>query len=116
MAAARFNFTIEQGATFTHTIEAEDEAGAAIDFTGASVKMQVRSLVDSATILVELSSANGRAVVASTKITLTLTAAETAALTPWNLPAVYDLEVTYAAGNIERLLDGKVFFDKEITR
>lgn len=53
MSAGLWDFVIEQGATFTRTIQWEDEDGP-VDPTGWTVAMQIRTL--SGTLLVDLSS------------------------------------------------------------
>jgi len=78
--------------------------------------MQVRQDVNSASVIVELSTSNGR-IVAGTidgKFTLTLTAAETTALPPGNY--VYDLEVTSPGGTVTKILTGGFSVIAEVTQ
>lgn len=78
--------------------------------------MQVRQDVKSASVIVELSTANGRIVTGTTdgKFTLNLTAAETATLPPGNY--VYDLEITSPAGVDTTLLTGGFAVIAEVTQ
>lgn len=59
--AGRVNLCIEQGATFVQTISWSDKAtGVPVDISTASLRMQIRDTVESATVLIELSTGNGR--------------------------------------------------------
>lgn len=84
-----------------------------VDLTGATARMQIRAQVGGA-VLLELTTANGGlAVTGPGTITRTLSAAQTAALT-WS-EAVYDLEVEYADGTVQRYLQGDVTVSREVT-
>lgn len=82
-----------------------------VDLAGYIARMHVREAIDSATILLELTTANFRILLDNTlkTITLVLTAAITAAIT-WE-SAVYDLELESAGGVVTRLLEGAVTTD-----
>lgn len=43
MAAGKYSFSIEQGATYRFSIEYTDASGSAIDLQGYNMKMQIRS-------------------------------------------------------------------------
>jgi len=59
--AGRVNFCIEQGATFLKVLSWYDKStGVPIDVSTASLRMQIRDTVESATVLIELSTGNGR--------------------------------------------------------
>ena len=115
MQPGRFNFSLYQGDTFS-TAPAWKINGNYVNVTGYSADMQVRQDVDSASIIVELSTANGRIVAGTTdgKFTLTLTAAQTAALPPGNY--VYDLEVTSPGGIVTKILTGGFAVIAEVTQ
>lgn len=84
-----------------------------VDLTGATARMQIRAQVGGA-VLLELTTANGDlAFTGPGTITRTLSAAQTAALT-WT-EAVYDLEVEYADGTVQRYLQGDVTVSREVT-
>jgi len=84
-----------------------------VDLTGATARMQIRAQVGGA-VLLELTTANGDlAFTGPGTITRTLSAAQTAALT-WT-EAVYDLEVEYADGTVQRYLQGAVTVSREVT-
>lgn len=116
MAAGTYNFTIEQGTTFSREIVWKDDQDNPIDVTGYTARMQIRSSVADATVLLELTSENGRITVGTTdgKFTLSITDADTTAIT-W-ASGVYDLEVIDGSSDVTRLLKGTITVDKEVTR
>lgn len=84
-----------------------------VDLTGATVRMQVRAGLGGA-VLLELTTENGGlAITGPGTITRTLTATQTAGLT-WTA-GVYDLEVEYADGTVQRYLQGAVTVSREVT-
>ncbi len=105
MQPGRFNFTLTQGDTF-NTAPAWKINGNYVNVTGYTAKMDVKQAVTSSTVIVELSSANGRITVGGIdgKFTLNLTPAETAALPAGNY--IYDLDVTAPGGAVYTLLTG----------
>jgi len=126
MPAAKKNLTIEQGATWrgTYTLLQPAAAGTPvanmlpIDLTGYSARMQIRPDYTSTTVLVELTPANaGISITAATgQINLHISAADTAALTFTDAPAVYDLELIEPGGDVIRLLKGSVTLSPEVTK
>jgi hypothetical protein len=124
MTAARYDFTIEQGATFTEELRWLDDDGAVIDTSGYTARLQARDTVDSDTTLIDLTDANGGIVVGIVgtgadqyNIKLTMTSTATAALT-WPTGKVkipYDLEMS-GGGIVTRVLKGHITLDREITR
>lgn len=84
-----------------------------VDLTGAEVRMQIREQVGGA-VLLELTTENdGLAITGPGTITRTLSATQTAALA-WT-EAVYDLEVQYPDGTVQRYLQGAVTVSREVT-
>jgi len=118
MAAGAHDFTIEQGVTFRNQITYKDAAGAIIDLTGYTARMQIRSSVDAATFEQELSTANGGITMGGVlgTIDLFISDVNTDALTI--ATGVYDLEIidTGGTGDVTRLLEGKIKISKAITR
>lgn len=116
MSSSRHNFTIEQGATLMKPFIWKDSDGVPVDLTGYTAKMQVRQSPQSGTVLLELSTSNGRITLggAAGTITLALTAAITAAIA-WRR-GVYDIELTSGDGTVTRLLEGEIQVSKEVTR
>lgn len=84
-----------------------------VDLAGARVRMQIRSAIGGP-LLLELSTENGGLEITGPgTIERTLSATETAILT-WT-EGVYDLEVEYADGTVQRYLQGKVTVSREVT-
>jgi len=115
MAATTYDILIEQGATYSQLITYK-ESGVAVNLTGYTARMQVRSTLESATTVVELTTANSRIALGGTAgtITLTISATDTAALTAGR--GVYDLELVSGSGIVTRLLQGVATISRNVTR
>ena len=115
MAAITYDLFIEQGAAFTKQFIWKDSTGTPVNLTTYSARMQIRPSVSSDTILVELTTANGRIALggAAGTITLNLGATVTDALTRGG---VYDLELYQTADAVTRFAEGSVEVSKEVTR
>jgi hypothetical protein len=115
MAATTYDILIEQGATFSQVITYKDN-GVAVNLTGYTARMQVRATLESASTLVELTTANSRIALGGTAgtITLTISATDTAALTAGR--GVYDLELVSGSGIVTRLLQGVATISRNVTR
>lgn len=119
MAAPPFRvpLTIFQGATFQKTLTWKvGKPPQPVDLTGCSARMQVRPQVASATVLLELTTDNGRILLGGPAgtVQLQLTPAETAPLA--FVAAVYDLEIVHPGGQVRRLASGQVKLNPEVTR
>lgn len=115
MAAGNYDFYIEQGATFNQTFIWKDSTGALVNLTGYTARMQVRQTVANDTVLLSLTTENGRISLGGSAgtIALTLDAATSAGIT--FARGVYDLELVHG-GVVTRLLEGQVDVSKEVTR
>lgn len=109
--------TILRGATFRKHWTWKP-GGVPMDFTGCKARMQVRAKIDSADVLLELTTENGGIVLGAKPgaIDLYLGATVTAAIA-WE-SGVFDLEIQYAAGpdEVDRLIYGSVIVSREVTR
>ena len=126
MAAAKYSFTIEQGATLDFQIDWTDESGSAIDLTGYEARMQIRPQVQSNEVFISLTSdlqpdgtginlhgGNGRQPFESGSIGVYISAYSSSLLSFDK--AVYDLEMV--SGNyVTRLMEGYVNLSKNVTR
>ena len=126
MAAGKYSFTIEQGATFQLELQYKDANNDPIDLTYYGGRMQIRPSVADSTVLLQLSSSksadgsgldfsgsNGMTPPASGSIGVYISAVSSSALN--FSEAVYDLEI-YSGSFVTRLLEGKVRLSKEVTR
>ena len=126
MAAGKYSFIIEQGATTNFQIDWTDYNGNPIDLTGYHARMQVRPTVESSQILLNLSSSmdmdgtglnlsgsNGITPLASGSIGVIISANSSSLLS--FTEAVYDLELVNT-NEVVRLLEGKVKLSKNVTR
>jgi hypothetical protein len=116
MSAGKYNFEIEQGATFRRSVTYKDSDDVAIDLSNATVRMQIRNNYSSEEAAISLSTPDsGIALESDTGVfTFTITAEQTAALT--FVQGVYDIEIEYASGDVERILEGRVKVSTEVTR
>lgn len=115
--SGRYNLDIEQGATFGLTLTWKDAAGTPIDLTGYSARAHIRSMTQSASTLLEMTTVNSRIVLGggAGTIVLSASAAVTAALAA-PVDAVWDLELESGAGTVTRLLAGDVHVSAEVSR
>ena len=125
MAAARYSFIVEQGATTNIQLKWEDASGS-INLSGYSGRMQIRPTVDSSTVYLTLSSSldvdgtglnmsgsDGVTAVQSGSIGIYISAA-TSSLLNFDT-AYYDLEMV-SGNEVTRLLEGQVKLSKNVTR
>lgn len=111
-----YNITCDQGATFKRTITWTNQAKTPYNLTGYTARMQVRSNVTSNTVVLELTTGNGRITLggAAGTVDLLVSAANTASLTSGLY--VYDLELVSGGGEVTRLIEGNFNVRAEVTR
>ena len=102
---------IEQGATFSTVVNVVDSAGAAVNLSGYSASSQMRKsyYATSYTIITPTITGN-----ANGEITLSMTAANTANLTPGR--SVFDLLITSPNGTKTRVIEGIVVVSPGVTQ
>lgn len=115
MSAGVYKIVCDQGATFERLLTIKDSNGDLLDLTGYTARMQVRPEVESDSILVELTTENGRITLgdAAGTVSLYIAASDTAAL---DKSGFYDLEIIAVDGTVSRILKGKFDLDPEVTR
>ncbi len=111
MAAGTYNFTVEQGATFTRLLTLK-ENDSAMNLTGSSAASQMRSTADTSTVAGTFTATVSNA--GAEQITLSMTATQTGNIEEGIY--VYDTEITSGAGAITRVLQGKVTVTANVTR
>ncbi len=127
MRAGTYNFTCEQGSTFSRLIEIEqpdlvaDPTGQTFedfDLNGYTARMQVRRTIDSSTAMVTLTTENGGIAinqVPGTSNNLNIYMDNTVTATLLN-SGVYDIEIINDGGEVSRILQGVFTVSPEVTR
>ena len=108
--ATKANIIIDQGTTFSTIINLTDDNGDPIDLTGYTGDSEMRkhyTSSNSQSFSVNLGGTSGT-------VTLSLTASQTANLTPGRY--VYDVEVTSGSNVVSRIVEGIVTVTPEVTR
>jgi hypothetical protein len=113
--AGQYHIITDQGATFSRQLTWKDENGAAVNLTGYTARMQLRTSVQNDSVVLELTDTNGRISLggAAGTITLTVTANDMTAIPP--LKYVYDLELVNGTV-VTRLVQGTFIVRPEVTR
>lgn len=116
MTAGVYDITCEQGATFRRVFTWLDENEQPINLTGCSARMQVRPTHKSTTKWIDITSATSAMTLGGALGTITVVqSAAVTALLPVNR-GVYDLEIVFASGEVERILEGAFQVTPEVTR
>ena len=108
--ATKANIIIDQGTTFSTVVYLTDDNGDAIDLTGYTGESEMRkhyTSSNSVSFSISLGGTLGT-------VTLSLTSAQTANLTPGRY--VYDVEVTSGTNVVSRIVEGIVTVTPEVTR
>ena len=134
MAAGRYNFVIEQGASVNFELAYKDSEGNPVDLTGYQARMQLRPTQFSDTVYITLSSSlapcgtglnlsgsNSLNPPSSGTIGVFISAQSSSMLD--FARAYYDLELAYTSSEVgrgdcaivERLLEGSVALDRNVT-
>lgn len=105
-----------QGATFRATWTFQSPSGAPINLTGCIARMQVRANITDPVALVNLTTGNGGITLggAAGTIGLYISDAATAAFT-WKV-GVWDFELVWPNGDVDRLAQGTITVSPEVTR
>lgn len=115
--ATKKQLDLYTGETFRHTFIYRDSAGAVVNVTGATAKMEVRSVLDSSKIYLILSTANGRVSFDTVQGHVIVTIPDevnTPALIQW-AEGNYDLRVTFNNGEVDTVAFGKMVVKRGVT-
>lgn len=114
MAAANYDFEIEQGATEVRTFTWKTSDGTPLNLTGYTARMQIRPSVSSSEITLELTTENGGIALGGAlgTVVVTMSATQTSAM---SRPGVYDLELVNGPV-VTRFIQGGVTVSREVTR
>ena len=114
MSSGKHNLNIEQGASFSVQFTWKDGEHNPIDLTDYSAKLQIRASKEATAIIHEADDSDGLVLGGEAgTILFTIPTADTTDFTFDN--AVYDLELTLN-GETTRLIEGRVFLSKEVTK
>lgn len=110
------NLEIPQGSDIEVRVpNVRDADGVPItNFTGYTVKAQVRERVESATVLHEWSTALGTVTTSGSKLVLAVAGTTSTAWT-WT-HGRYDVELTNPLGKVARVAEGHITVSREVTR
>ena len=105
------NLTVDQGSTFSASIDITDTEDNILTLTGYTVAGQIRKTYDS-TISVDFSASVSNA--STGEVTISLTPAQTNALVAGR--NVYDVEITSAGGTVTRVIEGQLEVTPGVTQ
>ena len=108
--------TIEQGSTFSLSVNYKDSAGSTIDLSSYTARMQCRLGRAATSTVFSLTSGSGITLAASDPNVLVTIPATTTAGYDAPLRGVYDLEIESPAGVVTKLLKGTLLVEAEVTR
>ena len=108
--AIKANLVIDQGTSFSATIDLTEADDAVFNLTGYTVAAQMRKNYASSTATTFTASHNS----ADGQITIILNSTTTAALEPGRY--LYDVEITSSGGTITRVVEGIVTVTPGMTR
>ena len=112
MGAGVLNILIEQGATFSRTVVLKDGADQPINLTGAQVRGHLRTSYDAQAFVAFTMAINAPATNGSISWELPVVDSRKLSAGSW----VYDIEVEYAGGTVDRVLQGTATVSPEVTR
>lgn len=104
----KVNLTIDQGATFSSSVELSDEQGNPVNTAVYTARGQLRKHYQSNT------STSFTTALSNNTITISLTSTQTANIVAGRY--VYDVEIIDASNNVIRLLEGIVTVTPEVTK
>lgn len=117
MPAAKVDIEIPQGGKFIFSVQAKSGSPPLpMDLSGFSGRMQIRPTIESTTILVDATTANGMiSINGPVGIATVIIGGDVTAAYTWTT-GHYDLEVFNSASNVFRIAQGFASLSKEVTR
>jgi hypothetical protein len=115
VGAVTYNTTIDQGADWFITFIYENPNGTAVNITGYTAALQIRTSPLAKTTVLSLTNGNGITITGATgTLAVHATAAQTTTIT--NGKYAYDLEITSTSNVVTRLVQGTVEVSAQVTR
>jgi hypothetical protein len=105
-----------QGATFRAAWKYQSPSGAAINLTGCTARMQVRASITDPVPLVSLTTGNGGITLGGAAGTISLYISDAATASFAWRGGVWDFELVWPNGDVDRLAQGSVTVSPEVTR
>ena len=117
MSVFKYPLKINQGSTFDKTVTWKTGAPPVpVDLTGCTARGQIRSEIDSPTVLVEMTTLNGRITLGGATGTIRFLFEDELTETFFWDSGVYDVEIVFPDGTVQRKLAGAVSVSPEVTR
>jgi hypothetical protein len=114
--AGLYNISAKQGSTFSRSIVWVDPRKKPIRLRGYTARMQVRPIENSSTVIIELTTENGRISLGESNGTITLSISSSVTQTLLEGKYVYDLElVAPGSGKVYKLVRGNFVVIPEVT-
>jgi hypothetical protein len=114
--------SITQGSDWYRTLGLKLDDGSYLNTAGYTARMQIRASKESPTVLLELTTGNGRIQVGiqgsapnQYNVLLAVLGSISSPLTDWGL-GYYDLELVDTFGVPQRIIEGNVTLNREVTR
>lgn len=117
MSAGYFNTIMDQGSMFLLQLTCLDPSNNPIDLTGLECAMQLRSLPEDDSYVLDLTTQNGDIIISGAQgiIQITASSTQTGAVIPG--PYYYDIILTNPANNSDtRIVQGQIEVNAEVTR
>jgi uncharacterized protein YfaP (DUF2135 family) len=117
MSVFKYPLKINQGSTFDKTVTWKTGTPPVpVDLTGCTARGQIRSEISSAAVLVEMNTVNGRLILGGVDGTIRILFEDELTETfSWD-SGVYDIEIVFPDGTVQRKLAGAVSVSPEVTR
>jgi hypothetical protein len=116
--AGLYNIVADQGSTLSRIIYYKDPAKKPIIFNGYTARMQVRATTDSNTVILELTTENGRIELGDTDGSISLYIPDTVMISIPEGIYAYDIELIAPSANlfVYKILQGNFAVRSEVTR
>jgi hypothetical protein len=110
------NISIDQGSPYSQAFLVKNPDNSNKDLTGYSARMHFRTAYSSSTISLDATTANTKLVIniASSTVSINLSATDTASLTYHSY--VYDIEIVDGSNIPQRMVQGTVTINPEVTK